>query len=70
MAQAAQFVGLHMKVILTEPTGYELNGYVSDIEPGISLTLMNGASIDLQGLQHANSLQSRFLAQMTGHRKW
>lgn len=41
---AAQFVGLHMKVVLAQPAGYELNGYVSDLVPGSSLTLMNGIS--------------------------
>ncbi|KAI9167450.1 Enhancer of mRNA-decapping protein 3 [Paramyrothecium foliicola] len=38
---ATQFVGLHMKVVLREPPGYQLMGIVRDVEAGSSLTLIN-----------------------------
>ena len=39
---ASQFIGLHMRVILREPAGYQLTGVVKDVEAGSSLTLING----------------------------
>lgn len=39
---ASQFIGLHMRVVLREPSGYRLTGFVSDVEAGSSLTLTNG----------------------------
>ncbi|KAG8414957.1 enhancer of mRNA decapping [Metarhizium acridum] len=38
---ASQFIGLHMRVVLREPSGYRLTGIVSDVEAGSSLTLTN-----------------------------
>ncbi|PNY24031.1 ATP-dependent DNA helicase PIF1 [Tolypocladium capitatum] len=38
---ASQFIGLHMKVILRDPSGYCLTGTVRDVEAGSSLTLTN-----------------------------
>lgn len=39
---AEQFIGLHMRVILREPPGYQLTGTVKGVEAGNSLTLTNG----------------------------
>lgn len=39
---AARFVGLHMRVVLREPAGYQVTGTVRDVEAGSSLTLING----------------------------
>ncbi|EFZ00880.1 YjeF-related domain protein [Metarhizium robertsii] len=36
---ASQFIGLHMEVVLREPSGYRLTGIVRDVEAGSSLTL-------------------------------
>lgn len=38
---ASQFVGLHMRVVLREPAGYQLTGTVRGVEAGASLTLTN-----------------------------
>ncbi|KAG6000911.1 hypothetical protein E4U21_004882 [Claviceps maximensis] len=38
---ASQFIGLHMRVVLREPSGYLLTGTVRDVEAGSSLTLNN-----------------------------
>ncbi|KAJ6444755.1 trafficking protein particle complex subunit 2 [Purpureocillium lavendulum] len=38
---ANQFIGLHMKVVLRDPSGYALTGTVRDVEAGNSLTLIN-----------------------------
>ncbi|KAG6041529.1 hypothetical protein E4U41_003689 [Claviceps citrina] len=38
---ASQFIGLHMRVVLREPSGYHLTGTVRDVEAGSSLTLNN-----------------------------
>ncbi|CAG9996489.1 unnamed protein product [Clonostachys byssicola] len=38
---AARFVGLHMRVVLREPAGYQVTGTVRDVEAGSSLTLIN-----------------------------
>ncbi|KAG6121209.1 hypothetical protein E4U14_002387 [Claviceps sp. LM454 group G7] len=38
---ASQFIGLHMRVVLREPSGYHLTGVVGDVEAGSSLTLNN-----------------------------
>ncbi|KND92129.1 hypothetical protein TOPH_03165 [Tolypocladium ophioglossoides CBS 100239] len=38
---AGQFIGLHMRVILRDPSGYLLTGTVRDVEAGSSLTLTN-----------------------------
>ncbi|TWU72625.1 enhancer of mRNA decapping [Metarhizium rileyi] len=38
---ASQFIGLHMRVVLREPSGYRLTGIVRDVEAGSSLTLTN-----------------------------
>jgi enhancer of mRNA-decapping protein 3 len=39
---ASQFIGLHMRVVLRDPVGYQLTGTVRDVEAGSSLTLTNG----------------------------
>lgn len=39
---ASQFIGLHMEVVLREPSGYRLTGIVRDVEAGSSLTLTDG----------------------------
>lgn len=39
---ANQFIGLHMRVVLRDPPGYQLTGIVRDVEAGSSLTLRNG----------------------------
>lgn len=39
---AAQFIGLHMRVALRDPAGYQLTGTVRAVEAGSSLTLTNG----------------------------
>jgi len=41
---ANQFIGLHMKVVLRDPSGYALAGTVRGVEAGNSLTLTNGSS--------------------------
>ncbi|KJK76785.1 hypothetical protein H634G_07826 [Metarhizium anisopliae BRIP 53293] len=38
----SQFIGLHMEVVLREPSGYRLTGIVRDVEAGSSLTLTDG----------------------------
>ncbi|KAK5989156.1 hypothetical protein PT974_10656 [Cladobotryum mycophilum] len=38
---AAQFIGLHMRVILREPPGHQITGTVRDVEAGLGLTLTN-----------------------------
>ncbi|KAG5977530.1 hypothetical protein E4U55_006718 [Claviceps digitariae] len=38
---ASQFIGLHMRVVLREPSGYRITGTVRDVEAGSSLTLNN-----------------------------
>ncbi|ODA81193.1 hypothetical protein RJ55_04157 [Drechmeria coniospora] len=38
---ATQFIGLHMSVVLRDPSGYRLTGTVRDVEAGSSLTLTN-----------------------------
>jgi hypothetical protein len=42
IAMANQFIGLHMRVVLRDPPGYQLTGIVRDVEAGSSLTLRNG----------------------------
>lgn len=39
---ADQFIGLHMRVVLRDPAGYEVNGTVRDVQAGSGLTLTNG----------------------------
>ncbi|CAM1502949.1 Fc.00g077250.m01.CDS01 [Cosmosporella sp. VM-42] len=38
---ATQFIGLHMRVVLRDPPGYQLTGTVRDVEAGSCLTLTN-----------------------------
>ncbi|KAI5459907.1 YjeF N-terminal domain-containing protein [Mariannaea sp. PMI_226] len=38
---ANQFIGLHMRVVLRDPSGYQLTGTVRDVEAGSCLTLTN-----------------------------
>ncbi|KAF4123144.1 enhancer of mRNA-decapping protein 3 [Geosmithia morbida] len=38
---AAQFIGLHMRVVLRDPAGYHVHGTVRDVEAGSGLTLTN-----------------------------
>lgn len=47
---ASQFIGLHMRVVLREPSGYHLTGIVGDVEAGSSLTLNNGMPFSLSQL--------------------
>lgn len=39
---ATQFIGLHMRVVLRDPPGYQLEGTVRAVEAGSSLTLTGG----------------------------
>ena len=39
---ANQFIGLHMRVVLRDPPGYQLTATVRDVEAGSCLTLTNG----------------------------
>lgn len=38
----AQFIGLHMRVVLRDPPGSEFTGTVVDVQAGSGLTLTNG----------------------------
>ncbi|KOS19126.1 Enhancer of mRNA-decapping protein 3 [Escovopsis weberi] len=38
---AAQFIGLHMRVVLREPPGQQVTGTVREVEAGLGLTLTN-----------------------------
>lgn len=69
---AAQFIGLHMRVVLRDPVGYQLNGTVRDVEAGTSLTLTNGTFVSAASYPHScvvtnAMLQSSFRAPRTGH---
>lgn len=51
---ASQFIGLHMRVVLREPSAYQLTGTVRDVEAGSCLTLTNGMGVRLYVLGFAN----------------
>jgi hypothetical protein len=58
-----QFIGLTMLVTLSSPSGAQLRGVVSSIEPGKSLTLRHGkdskSNLDVSGLIQDSSYLPR-----------